>query len=171
MPDQTANAGTQVDTDAIKSIFLRRIRALSEHDLPTFMSDYAAECVVESPTFGVQVGRDAIERVMAQWFGAFPDTTFEHVDVVIDGARVVHMVALSGTDTGGYLGQPATRRRYRLFAAFVYRLDGHLIVHERRIYDVGGLLLQLARNNVNQSGVAELPSGPSPTPEAADMYR
>ena len=53
-------------------------------------------------------------------------------------------VTVSGTDVGGFLGLPPTGRMVRVGGAFVYTLKDGLILHERRIIDLSGVLLQLA---------------------------
>jgi sigma-B regulation protein RsbU (phosphoserine phosphatase) len=67
-------------------------------------------------------------------------------------------VTVQGTDTGGLFGQRPTGTAVRNFLVTLFALENRQIVHERRVYDVNGLLLQLA----NKSGVAA---------EAAELYK
>jgi SnoaL-like polyketide cyclase len=53
-------------------------------------------------------------------------------------------VTLHGTDTGGFLGQAPTGKAFRVFVVNLYVVDNRQIVHERGVYDVNGLMLQLA---------------------------
>jgi sigma-B regulation protein RsbU (phosphoserine phosphatase) len=66
---------------------------------------------------------------------------------MITGDRIVQTITALGTDTGGFLGQAPTGRRFRIFMVLLSTLDGRQIVHERRVYDVNGLLLRLAMDD------------------------
>jgi len=57
---------------------------------------------------------------------------------------VAQTLVMEGTDTGGFLGQAPTGRPFRLFAVILLTLENGKIRHERRVYDITGLLLQLA---------------------------
>src|SRR5262245_1000520 len=131
-------------SEEVRAIIARRDRATGARDAAALVADYAADAVLESPSYGTVVGREAIQRVTNDWFTAFPDSTFENVDLVVEGNRVVQMTLISGTHTGSLLGRAPTGRPYRLFGTFIFTLDDHRIVHERRVYDVNGLLSQLA---------------------------
>jgi phosphoserine phosphatase RsbU/P len=78
------------------------------------------------------------------WFSAFPDLRIDVEDLLIAGDRVVQRVTVSGTDVGGFLGNPATGRLVRVAGAFFFTLKNGLVLHERRILDLSGVLLQLA---------------------------
>jgi phosphoserine phosphatase RsbU/P len=73
------------------------------------------------------------------------------------GDRIAQTLTLHGTDTGGLFGQRPSGRPFRFFAVTLFTLENRQIVHERRVYDVNGLMWQLA----NKSGVAA---------EAAALY-
>jgi hypothetical protein len=65
-------------------------------------------------------------------------------DLLITGDRVVQTATIWGTDTGGFLGQVPTGKQFRLFLVLIFTFSERQIVQERRVYDVNGLLLQLA---------------------------
>ena len=50
---------------------------------------------------------------------------------------------VTGTDTGGFMGLPATGKPFRLPIVILYTVADGLIVHERRIYDFTGMLVQV----------------------------
>jgi sigma-B regulation protein RsbU (phosphoserine phosphatase) len=89
-------------------------------------------------------GRDAVKRVFHAFFSAFPDCEFEFLELMFIDDRVVETLTIHGHDTGGFLGQPATGKAFRLFMTLLYTIADNAIVNERRVYDRGGLLLQLA---------------------------
>ncbi len=77
------------------------------------------------------------------WFTAFPDAVAQPEELLIDGNRVVLISTSAGTDTGGFLGLAPTGKSFRLPMVFIFALNERQIVHERRIYDFTGLLVQI----------------------------
>jgi serine phosphatase RsbU (regulator of sigma subunit) len=138
-------------TNQIRAMFTRRLEAMVRKDARASAADFADDCVLESLFAGTVTGRAAVEEVFRAWFAAFPDTTAKEEDEpVIFADRAVHFVTLRGTDTGGFLGQAPTGRPFSLLIVVLCTYRNQQIVHERRLYDFSGLLLQLA----GESGAA-----------------
>lgn len=129
--------------EEIVALLARREAAWEARDAGALTADYATDAVVISPTGGVLEGRADIERIFRMWFGAFSDLLFATEDVLIDGDRVALLARVSGTHAGEFFGLSATGRRIEFSGAFVYRLEGDLIAHERRVLDFTGLLIQV----------------------------
>lgn len=55
----------------------------------------------------------------------------------------MQFATISGTDMGGFMGVPATRRPFRMPIVFFYTFRDGQITYERRIYDFTGLLVQI----------------------------
>ena len=151
-------------SEAITALFARREEALARRDSVALAAAFADHCVLESPGYGTLTGRAAVERVYREFFTTFPDIRFDSGTPLITGDQVVQTITVSGTDTGGFLGQAPTGKPFRVFLVQLFSLDDEEIVHERRVYDVGGLMLQLAtdRGSNIASGIP---------PEAAQLYR
>jgi serine phosphatase RsbU (regulator of sigma subunit)/predicted ester cyclase len=132
--------------------------AYTRRDSTAFAAHYADNCVLESPAYGRLAGRALVENAHRGWFVTFPDVEVEFGDLLVTGDRVVQTSTMHGTDTGGFLGQAPTGKRFRQFVVCLHDLGDGRIVHERRVYDVHGLLL-------------ELTTGGGDTAEAAQMYR
>ena len=124
-------------------MFERRGTAWQAHDAQALAADHAPDAVVISPTGGVLEGRHEIERIYRVWFTAFPDLTFTERDLLIDGDRAVLLMSVTGTHAGDFFGLPASGRRVQAVCAFVYTLRDGKIVHERRILDFTGVLVQV----------------------------
>ena len=129
--------------DEILALFARREAACRSHDAAALAADHHPNGVVVSPTGGVLEGREAIEHVYRVWLRAFPDLAFIHEDVIVDGDRVAVLCRVAGTHGGEFFGVPPTGRRVEIPAVFVYRLEGAQIVHERRVLDFTGVLIQV----------------------------
>jgi steroid delta-isomerase-like uncharacterized protein len=133
---------TRQDVD---ELFARRQQAIARRDSAALAMLHSADGVLESPTAGGTVrGRRAIEEVYRAWFTAFPDVKFSADDeLLIDGDRVAQRLTISGTDTGGFLNLPPTGKAFRVPLVLLCTLADNKIVHERRIYDFTGMLIQI----------------------------
>ena len=129
--------------EEVLALFTRREAAWRAHDAASLAADHAPDGVVLSPTGGVLEGREDIERVYRIWFKAFPDLGFTERDVLVDGDRAVLVFTVTGTHAGDFFGLAASGRRVQAVCAFVYTLRDGLIVHERRILDFTGVLIQV----------------------------
>ena len=63
--------------------------------------------------------------------------------VAIDGDRVALIMTVSGSHAWDFFGLPASGRRVQAVCAFMYTLKDGAIVHERRILDFTGVLIQV----------------------------
>src|SRR5262245_16480043 len=133
-------------SEEITRLFARWRDAFVRREFVALAALYADDCVVESPAFGRLNGPAAMESAHTRWFAAFPDTQIEFGDLLITGNCVVQTATLHGTDTGGLMGQAPTGNHYRLFIVQLFDVsDDGQIVRERRVYDVNGVLLQIAK--------------------------
>lgn len=128
--------------DEILAFCKRRQEAYEDLDAKALADDYIDTSVIESPSGGVHSGRDA-EKVIRQMFDAFLDITIQVDDLVIDGDVVVSITTVEGTHMREFLGFEPTGKRFTMSMAFVHRLKDRKIIHERRIYDFTGLLVQI----------------------------
>lgn len=130
--------------DEIAALFARRQQAWDRLDAAALAADYSEDATVDSPLAGGSAtGRDAIERLFATYFAAFPDFKLDHEMQLIDGENVSQLIRATGTDSGGFMGMSPTRRKITFRCAFFYSLrDGH-IAREQRVYDFTGLLIQV----------------------------
>jgi len=128
--------------DAIEAMFARRRDAYERQDAAALARDYAADCIVESPSGGVHHGPAAAEQVLRTVFDAL-DIKLHDESLLIDGNSVAQVVTVEGTDSGQFLGLPPTGKSFRMPAVLVFELKDGLIARERRIYDFTGVLVQV----------------------------
>src|SRR5262245_36361106 len=135
-------------SEEITRLFARYRDAWVRRDSAAVAAFYADDCVVESPAAGRLIGRAAIEWAQHRWFTVVPDTVIEFGELFINGNQVVQTGTLQGTDTGGLFGQAPTGNHFRYSLVWLFDIgDGGQIVHERRVYDMHGWLLQLAKGH------------------------
>src|SRR5262245_17759094 len=130
--------------EEITALFAHWRAAWARHDAVALAAFYADNAVLESPTFGRRIGRAAIESSYHEWFTAISDQSIDIGEFSVTGDRVVQTTTVHGTDTGGLLGQAPTGNQFRVRGVILFDVeDGH-IVHERRVFDLNGVLRQLA---------------------------
>ena len=120
------------------ALFDRRQEALDNMDASALSIDYADDCVVESP--GRHAEKVAVDRARRAWFEAFPDLKHQTERLIIDGAHVVQLMTIEGTDIG-FMGLPSGKS-FKAPAVFIY--DSAIAKSTRnRIYDFTGVLIQI----------------------------
>jgi len=127
----------------ILALFARRSAAWSAHDAHALATLHALHGTVASPTGGVLEGRAEIERIYGMWLSAFPDMIHKVEELVIDNNRVVELAHVTGTHSGEFFGVQPTGRRVSVATAFVMTIEDGEILHERRILDFTGVLVQV----------------------------
>ena len=135
--------GAALTREELTELFDRRQEAFDNMDADALSRDYAPDCVVESPAAGTLRGVVAVDRARRAWFEAFPDLKYETTRLVIDGNTVVQVLTLEGTDIGGFMGLDPSGKSFKAPAVFVYEFRDRKIVHESRIYDFTGVLVQI----------------------------
>ena len=139
----TPQAQSGMTREEIVAFFERRQRLFDDLDAEGLAEEYADHAVVESPSAGTHTGRKAIEQAFRSVFGAFLDLKTHPEALLIDGDGVAQLVSSEGTQIGEFLGMPPTGKPFRLAVVFIYEFKDRKIVHERRIYDFTGLLIQI----------------------------
>ena len=140
--EDTRHLESGMTRSEIVAFFKRRQDAWEDLDARALAADYTDASVIESPSAGVHTGRDA-EKALGAMFDAFLDLTMTVDDLLIDGDVVVAILSFEGTHMRPLLGFEPTGKRFQFSAAFVHRLKDRKIIHERRIYDFTGVLVQI----------------------------
>jgi predicted ester cyclase len=137
--------------DEVTEFFMRRLDDWNRRDIAALGRDYSDDAVVYSPFVGGSVtgvggsatGRVAIEGLSRTFFAAFPDARLQWDDTLVDGDRVMLVGRLWASDAGGFMGLAPAGRSFDIPIVTLYELKDGLIVHERRIYDFTGMLVQV----------------------------
>ena len=124
-------------------LFDRRVDAWRRHDVAALVAVHADDGVLESPIAGKVTGHAAIEHVYRGFLSSFPDLSADLPELIVEDGHVVQLITFSGTNTGGFMGVPATGRKFTFSAALICTMRDGRIAHERRIYDFTGFLLEI----------------------------
>jgi uncharacterized protein (TIGR02246 family) len=127
----------------IEAVFARRSAAWAARDAPALAGLHARHGTVASPTGGALEGRDEIERIYRVWTAAFPDLAYTTEELIIDGDRAVEIAHVTGTHSGEFFGMAPTGRRVSFVMACVLTFENGEILHERRVLDFTGVLVQV----------------------------
>jgi ketosteroid isomerase-like protein len=103
------------------------VRAWNSHDLDAVMSHYAPEVVLTSPTAakllgdpsGTVAGKEAVRSYFARGLEAFPNLTFELLDVMWGVSSIVlYYVNQKGTKTGEFMEFDVNQKVFRVVANY-----------------------------------------------------
>jgi len=141
-PATVASSPTELTRDEILALFARRQEAYDDLDAAALAADYADDVVIESPMSGRHGKADA-ERYLRAFFDAFMDLKATFEPPVIDGQHVAVIGMCEGTNMGGFMGLPPSGRGFKVLTVMMFELRGRQIVHEQRIYDFTGMLVQV----------------------------
>ena len=93
--------------------------------------ELVAEDVVEHEEFpGIEPNKDGILQFFRMYRAAFPDLRFEPEDIIASGDKVVARVRATGTNTGEFMGMPATGRSISIDLIDILRFEDDGLAHE-----------------------------------------
>ena len=127
----------------IVAFFDRRQEHYDDLDAAALAADYADDAIIESRIAGVHTGPAAAENTFRAVFAAFLDCTIKTESLLIDGDKVAQALTFEGTHIGEFMGLSPTHKSFRIHVVCLYELRDQKIIHERRIYDFTGLLMQI----------------------------
>ena len=127
-----------------KAVILKAWESVSKGD-PRAVVEMYHEDVAYHGSAGEEItGRDGLLAMISGYFTAMPDIKAQVEDVVGEGDRVFTRVRLSGTNTGEFMGKPASGRRVDIgWLMTVARLQDGKVVEEWEVFDRLDMLSQL----------------------------
>ena len=127
----------------ILAFFEGRHQAWLNRDADGLGAFHAEDGTIESPMFGRRQGRQAIADSYRALFAVFPDWDFQGEELLIDGNRVCQPFTATATHVGTFMGIDGTNRRFKIQGVRLFTMTDGLVLHERRMYDFTGLLIQI----------------------------
>lgn len=132
---------TRAELQAIVKDYLA---AWTERKPGAIARHFAEDAIAESPIYSTLRGRQAIEEAARAFYTSFPDGKQTIEQTLIDPPHVAVFSVFNATHINEFFGLPGTGRRLALRMARLIKMnDEGLIVHERRIYDFTGMLVQV----------------------------
>jgi steroid delta-isomerase-like uncharacterized protein len=128
----------------LQALIERQMETWQRHDSVGLARYHSEDGIVESPMYSTRNGRKAIEEAYAAFFKSFPDASMKIQATLVDPPCIAVFTTVNATHMDDFFGLPGTNRRIEFkHARLVTMNDEGLIVHERRIYDFTGVLVQL----------------------------
>ena len=114
------------------------------HDIPATLATFRHPRY-EVPAFGaIADGPDAVEGLLGQLLGAFPDFWLQRVATHHADDAVIVECKFGGTHCGEWAGVPPGGKRMEVQAACVFVFEGADLVCEKVYFDHATILRQLA---------------------------
>ena len=127
-------------TEKLASLYER----INAHDLDGFCDLLADGFVEHEVTAGFAPTKDGVRRFFAMYMAAFPDLRMEPQDVLPSGDKVVARVKCTGTNTGEFMGMPATGKSVEVEAVDIIRFGDDGLAHEHwGVFDAMSMMQQL----------------------------
>ena len=128
----------------IEALITRRSEGWTRHDAALLAADFAEDAVAESPMQGRLVGRRRIQEVYEAGCRRSRTSNSSRTTSWSTATGWSQFFTMAGTQTAPFGGVPATGRRFQITGALIATVaDDGRVTHERRIYDVTNMLVQL----------------------------
>ena len=122
----------------------RMYERISAHDVDGFCELLADDFVEHEETPGLAPTRDGVRQFFTMYMAAFPDLRMEPEDILASGDKVVARVRCTGTNSGEFMGMPATGRSVSVQAVDIIRFGNDGLAKEHwGVFDALGMMQQL----------------------------
>ena len=113
-----------------KAVFEKLMSALNAKDMATMGSLIADDFVDNDAMPGMAPGRQGMIDMMGMFVGAFPDLNVVVEHWVAEGDLVVGVMTTKGTQTGEFMGMPASGKKFSIREMHMVRVaNGKMAEH------------------------------------------
>ena len=113
-----------------KAVFEKLMSALNAKDMATMESLVADDFVDNDAMPGMAPGRQGMIDMMGMFVGAFPDLNVVVEHWVAEGDLVVGVMTTKGTQTGEFMGMPASGKKFSVREMHMVRVaNGKMAEH------------------------------------------
>ena len=117
---------------------------LNAGDVDGFGDLLSDDFVENEETPGLAPTKDGVKAFFRMYLAAFPDLRMNPVDVLPSGDKVVARVKATGTNTGEFMGMPATGKSVDVQLIDIMRFGDDGLVHEHwGVFDAMAMMQQL----------------------------
>jgi predicted ester cyclase len=138
---QSGSASSIADMKAVYTRFVEEVINQGNVDIADQL--FSPAYVDHNAPPGAPPGLEGVKAVPRMFRGAFPDVHFNIVHMVGEGDRVGTYVTGHGTNTGPFMGIPATGKEATWESTGIFRVADGKIVEHWGIPDLMGLMQQL----------------------------
>ena len=122
----------------------RAYELINAGDIDGFGELLADDFVEHEETPGIAPTKAGVLEFFRIYRAAFPDLRFEPEDYIASGDKVVVRLRATGTNSGDFMGMPATGKRMSIDLIDIVRFEDDGLGHEHwGVADVMGMMQQL----------------------------
>ena len=137
-----------MDTQQMRELVRRMYVEVLERGDPAAMDRYVSENLNEHQPFpGSTGGRDSLRIFVKMMTTAFPDGKYDLLDMAVDGDKVWVYSSFHGTNSGEFMGMPATGKPVTAEGIDIMRVKGDVVVEHWGVFDQLGMMAQLGMAN------------------------
>jgi steroid delta-isomerase-like uncharacterized protein len=136
-----AQAEVEARNRAIVSRWFGEVTRQNFHQM--FEEVFAADCIQRMPPDAEPMAAVEFERMVGEFYAAFPEVTHTVDDLIAEGDRVAATVSVRAVHAGEFLGVPATGEELEWTAIAIFRISDGVIRERWEIHDHAGLMEQL----------------------------
>lgn len=132
-----------MSTEENKAIVRRYREAHNRNDMNALDQIVAQDLIAHNALPGLPPGLAGGKLAHQGFVAAFPDGHVTTTDLVAEGDKVVERCMTMGTNTGSFMGAPATGKKASIESISIYRIANGKIVEHWGQHDAVGLMMQL----------------------------
>ena len=122
----------------------RAYELINSGDIDGFGDLLADDLIEHEETPGIAPTKNGVLQFFRMYRAAFPDLRFEPEDYIASGDKVVVRVRATGTNSGDFMGMPATGKRMSIDLIDIVRFEDDGLAHEHwGVADVMAMMVQL----------------------------
>ncbi len=126
-----------------KAILNRLYEMFSQGNVTGLDELMAAGFIDHNPDPNQGPGLEGLKQALTMWRSAFPDLRMSAEDLIAEDDKVVSRVLIQGTNSGAFMGMPATGKQVTITGIEIVRIADGKIVERWGELDAMGMLQQL----------------------------
>lgn len=130
-----------MDKDFNKDLVRRYVDTWNRGDVAALCDFFSPDMIHHTRTGGH--GYESVKGIIAAFMGAFSDLHFDLEDIVAEDDRVVTRMTARATQSGNFMGVPATGKKIECAVVGIARVQGDKIVEHWGVTDELAMMQQL----------------------------
>jgi steroid delta-isomerase-like uncharacterized protein len=128
----------------VSALMRRTYDLINAGDINGFGDLLASDFVEHEVTPGLAPTKDGVKQFFTMYIAAFPDLQFTIDDILPSGDKGVARATITGTNSGDFMGMPATGKSVSIQAIDIIRFGDDGLAHEHwGVVDVMAMMQQL----------------------------
>ena len=132
-----------------KAILKRIFEVMGQGDLNDLDEMIVSDVIDHNPDPGQTPGLAGVRQAFTRFRAAFPDLSLTCEDILAEGDKVAARIVMRGTNSGEFMGMPATGKQIAVNSIELARFANGKVVERWGQFDAMGMMQQL--------GVAPMP--------------